>query len=297
MKTPAPGIYHDVPFEEYCAWDAINNSSLGPALKSPRHYKHGLDNPRADTDAFRFGRLCHADRLEPAAVLDRYVVMLDLSKDIKTADGKPARSPKATAEYKQRVATWEEQQTEADCEVITRQRFDEFKGVLDSLNGNKLAREWFGTDGPAELSILWKDPITQLVCKIRIDKVTTPTQLTDLKSTRDAHNFGKSIADYGYYRQAAFYLDGYRLATGHDAAFCLVAVENVAPFGVRSAPLHPAAVAAQRTEYRLAMKRIAEARANGQWKGYDDPGAWELPHWKQSNECHLMVGGESVTLN
>ncbi|MEO2024286.1 MAG: hypothetical protein ABGZ23_00225, partial [Fuerstiella sp.] len=174
MKTPAPGIYHDVPFEEYCAWDAINNSSLAPALKSPRHYKHGLDNPRDDTDAFRFGRLCHAGRLEPAAVLDRYIVMPDMSKDIKTADGKPARSPKATTEYKRRVATWEEQQAEADCEVVTRQRFEEFKGVLDSLNGNILAREWFGTDGPAELSILWKDPITQLVCKIRIDKVTTP---------------------------------------------------------------------------------------------------------------------------
>jgi hypothetical protein len=33
VEAPDPGIYHDVPFEQYLAWPYVNNSSLGYAAR------------------------------------------------------------------------------------------------------------------------------------------------------------------------------------------------------------------------------------------------------------------------
>lgn len=294
-KVPEPGIHYGISFEEYCGWEAVNNSSLGPALKSAAHYKFRQDNPRPDTPAFAFGRLCHSGRLEPATVLDMYVVMPDQTKGIESS------RPKSTKEYKARVANWairiaeEDKESGVDRQVVEQEDFDALKGVLDSLWNNTLSREWFNSPGEAEVSIVWNDLLTGILCKARIDKIVNDNLLADLKTTRDASKFEKSALDYGYDRQAAFYLDGWRAASGNDALFGIAAVEKEAPFGCRVAPMDPAFVAIGRSKYREALTVISDSRGMGRYAGYENPDSFEAPRYARG-EAVLLLSGKEIIL-
>jgi len=292
QPAPEPGIYHGVSFQEYCQWNAVNNSSLGPALKSGQHYVHAQANPRADTPAFAFGRLAHEGRLEPAAVLDRFVVMPDLTAGI-TVNGKPAAKPKATAEYKQRVQDWH---TENEGKhIIEHDEWERTKGVLNALWNNQRAREWFTSPGQAEVSIVWIDATTGLRCKARIDKVVHNQLLADMKTSRDADRFETSIVDYGYDRQAAFYLDGWHAVTGHRAQFAFAAVESEAPHGVRAAPAGPAVIVAGRRKYQEALRVVAAVRAqDGHPDGYAQPDEFDVPPWQRRAPFVLNAGNQQV---
>ena len=74
---PTPGVYDGVPFAEYLTWPYVNNSSLGPLNKSPAHYRSAKESERADTDAFRLGRLAHCTALEIHRIGEVYVVEPD----------------------------------------------------------------------------------------------------------------------------------------------------------------------------------------------------------------------------
>ena len=290
MKTPEPGIYEHVSFADYCEWDCVNNSSLGPALRSGKHYRHALDNPREDTNAFRFGRLAHEGRLEPALVLDRYAVMPDLTEGI-LVDGKPAKKAKATAEYRDRVKKWEDENT--GKQFVPQESFDEVKGVLNALWENDNANQWFAGSGMSEVSIIWDDDRTGLRCKARIDKVVSDTLLADMKTTRDASRFESFIVDHGYDRQAAFYLDGWRAVTGHVAQFAFAAVESTAPFGCRAAVAGPSIICRGRSQYREALAVVLATREQ-RVQGYEQPEAFELAGWARREPLTLYCGGEPI---
>ena len=290
-ETPAPGVYQNVSFAEYCAWDAVNNSSLGSALRSGLHYRHAQETPRPDTDAFRFGRLAHEGRLEPAAVLDKYAVLPDLTRDI-VVKGEPARNPKATKAYKERVAAWRKEND--GREIVDPTEFDRMKGVLGALWSDERCREWFASMGPVEVSILWNDPATDLRCKARIDKVVSDNLLVDMKTSRDAADFEKAVLNYGYDRQAAFYLDGWRAVTGHFAQFAFAVVESEAPHGVRAAPASAGVVVSGRRKYQEALKVVAALKAGKAPTGYEQPDEFDLPAWKRREPLTLTVGGEPV---
>lgn len=289
IEAPEPGIYSGVDFGDYCRWDAVNNSSLGPLLKSPAHYEHAQQNPRKETSALSFGRLCHAGRLEPLLLMAHYIVMPDLTEGIES------KRPTSTNEYKQRVEKWKEQNS--DKEIVTRADYDALIGTVSALADSETAVEWFNGPGPVELSMVWKDRETGLTCKGRVDKVNESLRmLCDLKTTRDCGVFRRSIVDYGYDRQAAFYLDGWRAVTGSHFDFGICAVESSAPFGVMAAPLSPVAVAAGREKYRRALRLLAESRECGVFRGYESPERWELPRWESLDSVTLFRDGEPFTV-
>lgn len=289
MTTPSPGIYNNIPFEEYCSWDAYNNSSLGPALLSARHYQHSKASVREETSALSFGRLAHEGRLEPASVLDRYIVMPDLTQGI-LVKGEPAQKPKGTTEYGRRVKHWMETNA-AGKSVVEQDEFDRLKGLLSSLWGNETSRRWFTSMGAAEVSLVWEDRITGVLCKCRIDKVVHKQLIADLKTTRDVIRFDRSIETYGYDRQAAFYLDGWYELTGERAQFGIAAVESDAPFCVRAAPMKASTIATGRQKYRQALQTILEAELSGQWQGPESPEFWELPAWSAPSSITVYRGG------
>jgi len=84
-RTPAPepGIYPDVPFDEYAAWDAVNHSTLKTAEVSLERYKHCRDTGGGVDSAARLeGRVLHAYLLEPAVAATRYVATPALRPDL-----------------------------------------------------------------------------------------------------------------------------------------------------------------------------------------------------------------------
>lgn len=87
--------------------------------------------------------------------------------------------------------------------------------------------------GIAEPSVLFTEPETGTLCKLRADLVVDvpgePYTIIDFKTTnaRDADHFRWQCSAYDYDRQAAFYTDALR-----GERFILVGVQKVEPFGV-----------------------------------------------------------------
>ena len=85
-------------------------------------------------------------------------------------------------------------------------------------------------------------------CKAKADAIGDGVVI-DLKTTIDAapHEFQRSIATFGYFRQAAHYLDGYEATKGERAKdFIFVAVESQPPHAFALYRLDAASIAAGR---------------------------------------------------
>ncbi len=301
VTTPAPGIYQDVPFEDYVQWQAVNQSSLSIAMRSWAHYRW-WDGPTATAD-MTFGNLVHCGKLEPAALAARYAVRPRFEDDIRKPDGTEYSNVKATKAYKDAVETW--RATIGDREECTQDELDRMIGMASALTSNDLAREWLNGPGRTEVSLVWQDPDTGILCKGRIDKVRKTKALcliADLKTSRDALEFERSIAKYGYHRQAAFYIDGFAALSQldpSDVQYGVVVVEKESPYGVRSALMSQNAISIGRAEYKQLLIELAECRRTDLWPGYRAPEFWDLPAWYApaavvDEELGLTVRGEMI---
>lgn len=279
ITTPEPGIYENIPFGDYIAWDAINNSMLSHAKKSLAQYRKARrDGSTEETDAMRFGTLCHTGKLEPLVLMERYVVRPRFEDSIRKSDGGRYENPRMTSAYKAEVASW--RTAIGDKIEVTQVELDNMTGVVKSLASHDRAREYLEGAGPTEASFIWIDQQSGLRCKGRCDKLKLREgMIGDLKTTRDVCGFEGLIPKFSYHRQAAFYIDGIATLTGVVCRFGLVAAESSDPFGVRAAPLSEAALLIGREEYEGLLAAIAVAQQENDWPGPDSPDEWQLPGW------------------
>lgn len=293
IPTPKPGIYHQVPFDEYLQWDAVSNSSMQPALRSMLHYR--TRQPIEETPAMRLGSLTHTKQFEPSLVSERYVVMPAFENEVRRDDGSKFANPKGSTAYKELVDDWKSKQV--GMEIVTQSQYDDMIGMVAALAADKRATA-FLTGGDYEVSILAIDPVTGLQCKGRCDHLHLKARrIGDLKTTRDASDFETTIADRSYHRQLAFYADMIEWLGKPKIKECsIVAVENSMPYGVRSAPLDAQDLQDGRDEYREILNKIAEALKTRKWKGYDSPDVWRLPGWRRRKPAtvKLKFGGREV---
>lgn len=293
METPKPGIYHDVPFETYLKWDAISNSRITLAMRSLLHFKTGF--VKQETKSMRLGTFLHCGVLEPLAISMRYAVMpaYELNAENVTKSGESSTS-KATSYYiamrNQFIAN------NLGKQIVEKSFYDLLVGVSKALSRSERAREYLGDKCETEVSAVWVDEETGLLCKCRYDSLNTG--INDLKSTADAMKFTKSIANFGYHRQGAHYQDGWVALTGEVKPVRLIAVEPAEPFGTRSAPVNEDAIDVGRSEVRTVLRAIADAKSSGNWTGYEDPSSWCLPAYYGGgdDEIELTVNGETILI-
>lgn len=295
VQTPKPGIYRDVPFTEYLGWKALSNSRMNLAMQSLRHFKEvTFTEP---TPQLRLGSFVHCGVLEPLAISMRYAVMprYELDKENTTSEGKPSTS-KTTSYYKAQAAAFAA--ANRDKEIVDLADYEKLVRINKSLCRSDRAREYLGERGDAEVSLLWEDAETGLLCKARIDMLNSG--INDLKTTGNICKFPSSIADYGYHRQAAHYQDGLAtLCGGEIKPFRIIAVESTMPHGVRAAPMSEDALEVGHAEIVSVKRAIADAYAADEWPCYPDPNQWNLPSWYHANASEpiaLTINGETVTL-
>ena len=277
-ECPMPGIYPDVPFDEYLSWEAVSNSSLNAAKRSMLHYKYR--SIVEETPAMRLGTLCHAGKFEPLTIAQRYVVMPRFEDQVRRPDGTMYDNPKSSKAYKELVTDFKT--ANSDKIVVEQAEYDAMLGVVRALSSNSQASEYLavGPHTKVEVAIIWNDEETGLPCKGRADAIQYDIEIIgDLKTTKDASKFENVIADRSYHRQGAFYIDGYEAVTGDLFGFAIAGVENSAPFGVRAAPLSDAALEVGREEYRTLLRQIADCQKSKSWPGYESPDEWDLPAW------------------
>lgn len=301
---PAPGIYANMPFEDYCRIDAINNSSLKGLRTSPMHYRYSP--PIDETPALRLGTFVHHGKLEPELLDSHYIVVPEERFAAEVLEERPEiKAPKSTKDFRAKVANFlklhpgKQPMSDAD--------FEKLAAILKQLRVHRRCKRLFA-DGVAEITIIWEEQIelpdlgtVDFYCKGRIDwyteshsrrtrrngpKLRTASSV-DLKTTQDIFWF--DLGTFEYHRQAAFYLRGWELAhaqmqdrkeakrwASHLSSHHIAVVETKRPYAVRCAPVSRRALDVGAREAQWCLETIAACTLNRRWPGPDDPEAWSL---------------------
>lgn len=299
---------------------------LNPLTISMAHYR--VQQPIEETPEIRFGKFVHASRFEFMTALKDYVTVPDLIANDIDKEGNLFPSPCRTKEKKKYSAgepvpagwvvevtgdagdglLWKltESKTSdmyqdrlarfhalhAGKSFVSQAEYERQAEFLYALDSDEGAKTYFANHGPAtdyELSIVWKDRETGLLCKGRIDCAQhSPIEIgagrqsravIDLKSLDKLIQFPNSMAKFGYHRQGAFYADGMKAITGCEYWPCVVPAERDKPFTVGARQMEFSTVLAGRLQYRKILAEIAKSIEADTWAGPSLPPTWQVPPW------------------
>ena len=257
---------------DYHAHPAISKSHLDQVAKSPLHYfARYLDPNRVapePTAAMAIGSAVHTHVLELDQWDARYVSAPD-GIDRRTKAGKAEWEAFTTA------ATGRTVLPKADADLVMR--------MAHSVFSHPAAAMLLALPGKAETTHMWTDEATGLQCKCRPDWLTDDGRLlVDLKTTEDAgRGFAKSIAQWRYHVQAAWYLDGVEQSTGtRPEQFLFLCVEKKAPYAVAVYAADAEMIDAGAQTAARDLDVLATCKAANAWPGYSDQiEPISLPAW------------------
>jgi len=247
----------------YHAHPAVSKSHLDQIARSPLHYWARYLDPKrevpAPTPAMRLGTAVHTLTLEADTWEQRYVVAPQV--DRRTKAGKEA---------------WAEFEAEAgERELISAEDRTIVSRMAEAVWSHPAAAMLLHWQGKAETTHMWMDEPSGLQCKCRPDWLTNDGCLiVDLKTTEaDASPqcFRKSIANFRYHTQAAWYLQGVEYATGtRPDQFIFVVVEKKPPHAVAVYAADQEMIEIGGQHARRDLMRLAECHKNGRWPGYSE---------------------------
>lgn len=266
-----PGLYPDLPSEHYHAILAMSAGGLKRMHQSPAHfYGMQLDPNRPSgepTPAMKNGTLVHCALFEPASLSERYVVKPE-GFDGRTKEGKAwvAAVPQGV-EIADAV-----QMAAALAQAASIRRLPDVAALM--------------VNGQPEVSAFWIDELTGELCKCRPDWVSPAGDgviLVDGKTCQDAsaQGFSRSIWNFDYHLQAAWYSDGYERATRQKVlGFVFAAVESAWPHAAAAYILDDDVLDRARTENRRLLDLYAECKRTNTWPGYPaEIQSISLPKW------------------
>lgn len=266
ITLPSIGLHYGVSFEDYTAWPAINFSRLKPIRNSPSKCRYEMDHPKEQTPAMAIGSALHVATLEPG----RFDSMFYIAQpcDRRTKEGK---------------VQWEAMEKEAAGKTMIRAGSDDnsqlslIKGMAKSIQSSKAATLFLSQPGHNEVSALWRDVETGLMCKGRFDRLVTHSLMEmpviiELKSTKDARSwsFGKDCHTMQYAAQAASYCYAHEIITGVKPMHVFIAVENFPPHDVMTHMLDDEDLAVGYKSYRDMLTIYARCVKEDKWPGYED---------------------------
>jgi hypothetical protein len=163
-------------------------------------------------------------------------------------------------------------------------------GMAKALAEHPVASALFDPDsGKPEQSLFWRDERHDVMRRARLDWLPFATDgrmiIPDYKSCVSAEpsSFAKSVWNYGYYMQAAWYLDTVlALGLAERAAFVFVAQEKTPPYVVSVFELDADALDFGRRRNDQALEVYAECTATDTWPAYtSDVETLSLPGWAE----------------
>ena len=261
MSKLKPGVYHNVDFDTYAAWPAVNHGLLHHFRKTPAHAHYARTHDE-ESKAKALGWLVHLAVLEPEKFRDEVVIAPKVDKRTKVGKAEWARFEKASeGKY---IASPD------DHEVA--------QTILQNIEGHAFARELIRAEGAQELSMVWRDEATGVLCKGRIDRLTMVSDapiVVDVKTVgkpASTHSFQQSVQEYGYHDQAAFYLMGLMKLVPQEEIpkFAWVACETKPPNLVRVFEAEEEALAIGADNMAKALRTFKECDDSGFWPGWGD---------------------------
>lgn len=259
----------------------ISKSGLDLIARSPAHYWQSYLAPepqrvKRKSKEFDIGTAFHLLALEPEKFSE--AVALVPKVDLRTRDGR------------ERMISFEEEH--GNKLLLTQEDVESVQRMRDSLFRHPTARAALTGELLVEHTVIWDDPTTGAPCKCRFDSINRTLGVApDLKTTADASigSFAKSVANYRYHVQQAFYSDGLDLGQENDLlrgiSFLFIAVEKEPPYGVAVYELDGEAVNIGRALYRRDLETYMRCRVANSWPAYsNDVQSLSLPGWTKKYE-------------
>jgi len=271
-----PGKYPNMPAAEYHALDAIGSSSLKPALISGSKYHWYTNSHKEPTPAMILGTQVHACVLEQDWFMEHYVL------EVQKPAGLDGRTAEGKAWFKNHRACVAQLEAEGK-EVISDENFAICFNILNNLSVDMATSKLL--DSEHEVTYIWRDEYTGLLCKCRPDILHEAGIVTDLKTCQSAReeDFQKVIVNMKYHVQAAHYLNGVAAIEGCDVdelSFSFLAVEKQDDFDFQIIELGDSLRTYGFNAAQKALQTIKNCRESGVYAGYDKtPKVIEAPYW------------------
>jgi exodeoxyribonuclease VIII len=271
---------------DYHRHSGVSKSHLDQVARSPLHYwARYIDPNRVPTEptpAMAIGTAVHTHVLELDQWDSRYAIAPE-SIDRRTKMGKAEWEVFTTA------ATGRTVLSRADADQVMRMGHAVYSHPAAAMLLKQLP-------GKAETTHMWNDAVTGLQCKCRPDWLTDDGSLIiDLKTTEDASpaGFRKSIANWRYHVQAAWYLNGIEQATGtRPDQFIFICVEKKAPFAVAVYAADAEMIQIGSDAAARDLDVLATCKAANAWPGYSDQiETISLPPWMRPKADGTMPIG------
>ena len=256
----------------YHAHPAVSKSHLDLIARSPLHYwARYLDPDRVasePTPQMRLGTALHTHVLE----LSRW------DEEIAVAPAINRMTKAGKEEWAAFVAD------AAGRTVISADDAAQVMAMGQAIMRHPAAAMLLGLPGKAETTHMWTDAATGLECKCRPDWLTDDgTIVVDLKTTKAAsiQGFKRSIADYRYHVQAAWYLHGLEQATGRRPdQFIFICVESSAPYACAVYAADAEMIERGHDQAMRDLAKLAVCKAADHWPSYSDQiETISLPGW------------------
>lgn len=252
-----PGVYHGVANETYHSGPGASKSGLWTLeTQSPAHYKFPPDKDEDSTQAKAnrdFGTAAHIAILEPE----------DFEKRV-------FRGP-----VDRRGNKWTDAEEFCKSEgktLLVASAYDEVLAMRDAVHADAWVNSIITGGKPeVEASGYWIDEETGMVCRCRPDLYRADLGIiVDLKSALSAHPdaFARSVINYGYHAQEAFYSDGWRALDRNVEGFVFLAWEKKSPYAFGVYELPPSIVEEGRAVMRKALNTYAECFKANHWPAY-----------------------------
>tara|TARA_R100001463_G_scaffold22736_3_gene54612 strand:+ start:1769 stop:2632 length:864 start_codon:yes stop_codon:yes gene_type:complete len=256
--------YHDLnPIEHGVNWSALKVLLTSSPLHFYNRFLLGVDSPASA--AMIFGRLIHC------AVLEDHM----LTKEFAVKPEAPADKPTyfRTKDGRAEMELWKSRNKGRD--IVKAEDMDRALAMVGALRRKDRSRFWlWESTGQNEQAYQWEVELPDfpkaVLCRGKMDRVAEvdgKKYIVDYKSTAKTPTlgtFGRTVGEYLYHAQMAFYMDGEKA----DGAV-LVAQETREPYDSAVYVLSAEVLDEGRRIYAEALQRYADCVLNHKMESPD----------------------------
>lgn len=268
------GIFKGVPMNEYRKWKGVSKSMFSSVLKSGLHLKRYFEKGESESQFMVFGNLVDTMLFEESLFAERYSFVPETYPS--TVKNVTTNKPwNWNANY---CKEWRDEKfaEHPDIKLISSDDFYRAGKIRESILRHPEASKWL-EGAQYQVSMSWVDHETGLTCKGRPDALKEE-RIIDLKVTNDCHprGFSRTMNNFLYHCQAAFYHDGYFAARDLpipetiQIPFSFIAAEDQEPFDVVCYNIGEQSFDVGRMIYREALQRYLDIKETGEYCGYSN---------------------------
>jgi hypothetical protein len=269
-------------------YSRLSNSMLSVLKRSPEEFERRfiLRNLTTEpSESMNLGSLVHCLSLEPYRYNDLFAI--EPAGDGRTAAVKKARAEFAATVGNKTIVTQKDRDKALACasKLLQHDQIGELLAHAASFDARIEQPLAFSIEGTP--------------CKAKPDWLSVPKRLIlDVKTTQDAspESFAKSIASFGYHRQAAMYLHAAEEVFGHvrEWRFLFAVVSTKEPHEVACYELGKSDIDRGGEEILLLIDDYEQRKAKNNWKAAWSSGVvpLSLPRWYRGT---VLTMEEEVT--